>query len=141
MTIFALLYMHMRILYAADHLKMYPKEKREVFPLQFQRGLIDALSHKLKLTEYIRNYAELAVQSKDFVFEWKNYSPELPFWSNSAKLAREMMRLVAKKSSVGALEVLQDLSNPKKEQRKPDEKKKESVGFFQRLKDLTSFII
>ena len=140
MTIFALLYMHMRILYAADHLKMYPREKREVFPLQFQRGLIDALSHKLKLTEYIRNYAELAVQSKDFVFEWKNYSQELPFWSNSAKLAREMMRLVAKKSSVGAVDNLTS-DNPKKELRKPDEKKKEAVGFFQRLKDLTSFII
>lgn len=101
-TVFALFYMHMRILYAAQHLKTYPREKRTVFPLQFQRGLVRAMQDQagVSLTEYIRNYAELAVTSKAFVSAWEQYREHEPFWANTARMVTHLQELASRISTV-----------------------------------------
>jgi len=94
---FTLFYMHMRILYADQALKEYPKEKREVYPVHFQRGLIQAMKDQFsgKLTEYIRNYAEMSAQSKDFILKWDRYDHDLPFWANATLLIRDFEKVAA----------------------------------------------
>jgi hypothetical protein len=99
---FTIFYMHMRILYAAQSLKEYPHEKRAVYPLHFQRGLIQAMKNQFRgrMTEYIRNYAEMSVQSKDFIKRWDRYDYELPFWANTVRLIRDFQKVAAIKTVV-----------------------------------------
>jgi len=125
-TAFALFYMHMRILYAAQALQDYPKEKREIYPLHFQRGLIQAMKLQFngKLTEYIRNYAELSVNSKEFVSSWNLYENNLPFWANTTDLIRQLAKTAAKKQTPAIID-----------QKEPEKRK--DMNIFDRLKILT----
>jgi len=93
-TVFSIFYMHMRILYAATALKEYPMEKKEVFPLQFQRGLLKAIKTKVpgKLNQFSRDYAELIVQSRPMVVEWKKYDEDLPFWVNCVRMIKSLCK-------------------------------------------------
>lgn len=82
---FTLFYMHMRLLYAMKMLKEYPKEKRIVYPIQFQRGLIHQFTTFMDgdLTVYIRTYAENVKHARDWIKAWEQYDLDLPFWSNA----------------------------------------------------------
>ena len=105
---FSLFYMQLRVMHASQALRAYPNQKRVVYPVQFQRGLIKAMQVNYgnrtegELTIFIRDYAEAAVQSQDFVKKWIRYDQDLPFWANSVRLIRELQLLVAKKWSVKA---------------------------------------
>lgn len=136
-TVFALFYMHMRILYASQHLKQYPREKREVFPLQFQRGLVRAMKDQsgLHLTEYIRNYAELAVSSKAFVSSWDQYRENEPFWANTARLVQILQKLAGKTHTVGEESVAAATS---RQQKKQPSAAAAAPSFFGRLRQLTA---
>lgn len=143
-TVFALFYMHMRILYAAQHLKDYPKEKREVFPLQFQRGLVRAMKDQsgLHLTEYIRNYAELAVSSKAFVSSWDHYDEGQPFWANTSRLVTVLQKMASKKHPTDDQAVLVEPEGRQRQTRlqPPPTVSKAATTFFGRLRSLASFL-
>lgn len=134
-TVFALFYMHTRILHAAQHLKEYPKEKRNVFPIQFQRGLIQALKDRkdTTLTEYIRNYSALAVESKAFVSSWNQYDENLPFWANTARLVQILQKMASKKHAMDDTALTSKRIVPK-----PVAQKQET--FFGRIKSLVNFL-
>lgn len=129
-TIFAIFYLHMRIMYAADHLATYPKEKREVFPLQFQRGLVNSIkTQSVDLSDYIRNYAELAVQSRAFVSSWNDYDESLPFWANTVRLIEVLLRQ----------ETVQERTRTVREENPKVQEKEKS--FFQKIGGLINMIL
>jgi len=75
-------------------LKEYPLEKREVFPLQFQRGLLRAKKNQVpgKLNQFARDYAQLMVNARPNVVEWKKYNEDLPFWVNCVRIIKSMCK-------------------------------------------------
>ena len=91
-TVFSIFYMHMRILFAATALKEYPQEKRTVYPIQFQRGLLKQLQAKVpgQLNMFARSYAEMMVESRSVVVEWKKYDEDLPFWVNCVRIIKSL---------------------------------------------------
>jgi hypothetical protein len=89
-TAFALFYMHCRILHTTDKL-LSSNEKREVYPLQFQRGLMSAM-RGFDLGDYMRSYAELAINSRKLILAWSEYDDQRPFWANLVLACKGLMR-------------------------------------------------
>jgi len=152
---FTLFYMHMRILYAMRMLKEYPKEKRVIYPIQFQRGLIHHFKTFMEgdLTVYIRTYAENVKHASDWIKSWDKYDMDLPFWSNAVSFLHLLKSELVKghksyKYVISEKRINTEQIIPEKEQTeygtlvdlpKPLVKTKDRTSMFEQFKKLTSF--
>ncbi len=151
-SVFSLFYLQMRILYASESLKKYPKEKREIFPLQFQRGLIHAVDQGaakgFNLETYIISYAEVLVQSREFIMGWEGFVEDEPFWKNTTRLlltmesSNDMPRVSLVKHAIPQGNILQTWVDPHKKKPKKRDKmaheRQESV--WNSLQNLVRFL-
>jgi hypothetical protein len=91
---FVLLYIHTRLSYMISLEKDDSKESDSalVYPIRFQRSLVDALEYKFKnkLSEFVIAYANTLTTAREVVETSPSWDDGLPFWSNAVIFLKQL---------------------------------------------------